>query len=126
MCARRTRGFTLVEMVVLIAVVAAALLAKQALAVAEAMLDRILLERYEDVDAYHGYSTAGGIRDVENNPIAGLESYDVASVSVTTTTLNDTGGTLPAVAEAKRVTVVVTGPGNVSVPLEGYRVRYAQ
>ena len=155
MCARSTRGFTLVEIVVLIVVMAAALVGlllvfqttvrasadpqvrKQAFAVAEALLDEILLASYDplpgtgaranfdDVADYAGYSTAGGMRDIQNNPVAGLEAYDVANVAVTVVSLNDAGGALTPVAETMRVTVTVTGPAGVSVALDGYRLRYA-
>lgn len=155
MCARSARGFTLVEIVVLIVVMAAALVGlllvfqttvrasadpqvrKQAFAVAEALLDEILLASYDplpgtgaranfdDVADYAGYSTAGGMRDIQNNPVAGLEAYDVANVAVTVVSLNDAGGVLTPVAEAMRVTVTITGPAGVSVALDGYRLRYA-
>lgn len=155
MCARSARGFTLVEIVVLIVVMAAALVGlllvfqttvrasadpqvrKQAFAVAEALLDEILLASYDplpgtgaranfdDVADYAGYSTAGGMRDIQNNPVAGLEAYDVANVAVTVVSLNDAGGVLTPVAETMRVTVTVTGPAGVSVALDGYRLRYA-
>lgn len=151
----RTRGFTLVEIVVLIVVMAAALVGlllvfqttvrasadpqvrKQAFAVAEALLDEILLASYDplpgtgaranfdDVADYAGYSTAGGVRDIQNNPVAGLEAYNVANVAVAVVSLNDAGGTLTPVAEAMRVTVTVTGPAGVAVALDGYRLRYA-
>jgi MSHA pilin protein MshD len=157
MCAH-SKGFTLVEIIVLIVVVAAALVGvllvfqntvrgsadpqvrKQALAIAEALLDEILLAPYEvvagsgaarmdfnDVSDYHNYSTAGGMRDIENNLIAGLGAYNVASVTVATVTLSATGPApaVPDVAEAKRVTVRVTGPQNFDVTLDGYRLNYA-
>ncbi len=156
MCVR-SKGFTLVEIVVLIVVVAAALVGvllvfqntvrgsadpqvrKQAVAIAEALLEEILLTSYDpiaggatradfnDVDDYATYSTAGGMRDIENNPIPGLENYNVASVTVAPVTLNDTGGVLTAVNEAKRITVTVTvaGQAQFEISLDGYRLRYA-
>src|SRR5687768_2796599 len=102
----RPRGFTLVELVVLIVVVSVTLVGvlltyqtvvrssadpqvrKQAQAIAEAMLDEVLLAAYEGVPSapwpavqrsgyynvadYHNYDTAligGGIRDIQNNPL---------------------------------------------------------
>jgi MSHA pilin protein MshD len=158
MCVR-SKGFTLVEIVVLIVVVAAALVGvllvfqntvrgsadpqvrKQALAIAEAMLDEILLASYDplpggggarsnfnDVDDYLGYDTAGGgMRDIEDNLIAGLAAYNVGDVAVATVTLSATGPgpAVPNVAEAKRVTVTVTGPQGFSITLDGYRLNYA-
>jgi MSHA pilin protein MshD len=151
----RSRGFTLVEIIVLIVVVGAALVGvllvfqntvrgsadpqvrKQALAIAEAMLDEILLASYDplpgtgarasfdDVDDYAGYTTAGGMKDIQGNAIAGLENYNVASITVSVVSLNDTGGTLTAVNEAKRVTVSISGPQGFDISLDGYRLKYA-
>ena len=148
MCAR-SAGFTLVEIVVLIVVVAAALVGvllvfqntargsadpqvrKQALAIAESMLDEILLSAYDpgpgsgaradfdDVDDYIGYTTAGGMRDIEGAAIPGLESYNVTSITV------DAGPPLGGVDDAKRITVTVTGPQGFAVTLESWRLRYA-
>lgn len=146
MCGLRPRGFTLVELIVLIVVVAVALVGvlivfqtavrssadpqvqKQALAVAEALLDEILLNsydalpgtgaraNYDDVDDYNGYSTAGGIVDINGAAVPGLSAYNV-SVAVATTALS-------GVAEAKRITVTVTGPHGFPLSLDGCRVRY--
>src|SRR5688500_609416 len=147
MCAR-DRGFTLAEIVVLIVVLSVALVGvllvfqttvrgsadpqvrKQALAVAEALLDEILLASYDplpgtgaraafdDVDDYAAYTTAGGMRDIQGAPIAGLEAYDVTAIAVAVTPLN-------GVAEAKRITVTVAGPQNFVVSLDGWRLKYA-
>jgi MSHA pilin protein MshD len=148
------KGFTLVELIVLIVVISAALVGvlivfqntvrssadpqvqKQALAIAEALLDEILLTSYDplpgtgaranfdDVDDYVGYTTAGGMRDIQNNPIAGLSAYNVTSITVTPVVLNDSGGVLTPVNEAKRVTVTVAGPAGFSMSMDGYRLRY--
>lgn len=155
MSGRRPRGFSLIEVIVLIAVVAVAMVGvliifqtsvrssadpqvqKQALAVAEALLDEILLASYDpvagagtradfnDVDDYAGYSTAGGIRDIQGNAVAGLEAYDITAVTVTVVTLTDTGAVLAPVNEAKRITVTVAGPQSFGVTLDGYRLKYA-
>lgn len=155
MSGRRPRGFSLIEVIVLIAVVAVAMVGvliifqtsvrssadpqvqKQALAVAEALLDEILLASYDpvvgagtradfnDVDDYAGYSTAGGIRDIQGNAVAGLEAYDITAVTVTVVTLTDTGAVLAPVNEAKRITVTVAGPQGFGVTLDGYRLKYA-
>src|SRR5215211_7630170 len=104
MSGRSRRGFTLVEMIILIVVLSAALVGvllvfqttvrssadpqvqKQALAIAESLLDEILLTSYDalpgsgpnradfnDVNDYSGYTTGGGgMRDIENNLVPGL------------------------------------------------------
>jgi MSHA pilin protein MshD len=154
MCASR-RGFTLMEVLVLIVVIGVALagvlllfqntvrrsadpqINKQALAIAEAMLDEILLNAYDpdgvvgtranfnDVDDYATYTTTGGMKDIQGNPIPGLQDYNVTNIAVVVTALNDSPATLTPVAEAKRITVTVSHVSGVSILLEGYRVRYA-
>ena len=72
---------------------------------------------YDNVNDYDGFNMAG-IRDLSNTAIAGLEPYS-ASVSVTA------GGLGLANAEVLQIAVTVTGPGNESATLNGYRTRYA-
>ena len=73
--------------------------------------------KLDDVDDYDGYSTAGcpGLVHIDGTSITGLGAYN-ASVTVALIGLN-------AVAEAKLITVTVTGPGG-SVVVSGYRVNY--
>jgi MSHA pilin protein MshD len=157
MCAK-PRGFTLVEVIVLIVVLGTALagvmlvfqnvvrrsadpqMYKQAVAIAEAMLDEVLLASYDvqpgggarasfdDVNDYDDFTTAGGMKDMQGGAIPGLGPYNVAVDVVTdaTTTLSESGGGLP-VAESRRVTVTVTvaGQPDMTVRLDGYRLRYA-
>jgi MSHA pilin protein MshD len=81
--------------------------------------------RFDNVNDYNCFSMAGSINDITNTPIVGLGNY-TASVLITDFTSNPTE--LPAVAipsDALRITVTVTGPTNVSVSLQGYRLRYA-
>jgi MSHA pilin protein MshD len=148
------KGFTLVELIILIVVISAALVGvlivfqntvrssadpqvqKQALAIAEALLDEILLTSYDplpgtgaranfdNVNDYAGYTTAGGMKDIQNNPIAGLQDYNVSSITVTDVTLTDSGGVLTPVTEAKRVTVTITGPAGFAISMDGYRLKY--
>lgn len=113
---------------------------KQALAIAEAMLDEILLNPYDhdgvigtraqfnDVPDFHNYNTnpPGGMTDIQGAAIPGLAAYDVLVAVTTPAALNDEGASLTAVAESRRVTVTVShAPSGVTVSLDGYRLRYA-
>jgi MSHA pilin protein MshD len=152
----RRRGFTLVELIVLIVVIGIAVagvllvfqntvrgsanpqIYKQALAIGEAMLDEVLVASYNpvagggtranfnDVDDYAGFTTTGGMTDMQGTAIPGLGDYNVA-VAVNLVTLNDGDPALADVAESKRVTVTVTVAGHpeMTVTLEGYRLNYA-
>lgn len=178
MCSSRQRGFSLLETVIFIVVLGIGiagmavlynqltlasvdpLIRKQALAIANSLMEEIQLRaftycdpddpqvftaaspagcgtqegigveagetryvdpRFDNVSDYQGFSMAA-IADVNNNPVAGLAGYS-ASVAVA-----NAGGDFPAgipADEALLVTVTVTGPANVSVSLQGYRLRYA-
>lgn len=143
---RRARGLSLIELALFIVVVsagAAGVLSvlnltvmrsadpfpvKQALSVAEALLDEILSKSYsalpgtgarsafDDVDDYNGFSMTG-VKAIDGTPLAGLSDYRV-DVAVAAATLNGSA--------AKRVTVTVTHPaaGGQSYPLSGYRTDY--
>lgn len=143
----RNRGFTLIEVIIFIVVVAAGLagilvvantvvassadpmVRKQAAATVESLLEEIVLKEYanppggytgadraqfDDVDDYAGYATVG-INDVSGAAIVGLERYNVAVQVANTADL--------AGVAAKKITVVVTGPGG-GVSLSGYRSNY--
>lgn len=151
---RRDTGFTLIELIFFIVVVgvgvagilavsnvvvrssADPLVRKQTVAVAESLLEEILLKEYakppgstvvgfsgggsrnlyDCVDDYNGYTTAAGIVDVSGSAVSGLSGYNVTpAVDVTTVTL----GT----QTVKRVAVSVTGPQGV-ISLVGYRGNY--
>lgn len=78
--------------------------------------------RFDNVSDYNSFPPMVGILDVNGNPVAGLGGYN-ASVTVA-----NAGGDFPAAIPADAallVTVTVTGPANVSVVLQGYRLRYA-
>lgn len=78
--------------------------------------------RFDNVSDYHGLSMLAGIQDITNSTIAGLGQYS-ATVQIT-----EAGGDFPAAVpatEALRIVVTVTGPANVQVILQGYRLRYA-
>ena len=144
------RGFTLIEVIVFIVVVGAGLtgilsvmntvvkssadpmVRKQAITIAESLLEEILLKGYgnpsggysgtvrsqfDDVGDYAGYTTTGGIVDVAGAAVAGLGSYNIAP-AVTVVDSSDLTG-----IAAKKVTVSVSGPG-VTISLSGYRSNY--
>ena len=77
---------------------------------------------FDNVNDYHGFtmnSGTGGIKDITNTALPALNAYS-ASVTVVQEAL----GTIAA-TESLRITVTVTGPGNTTVTLDGYRNRYA-
>jgi MSHA pilin protein MshD len=78
--------------------------------------------RFDNVSDYNGFSM-DPIVDANSNPVAGLAGYRVTSVTVATAG-GDFPGAIPADA-ALLITVTVAGPANVSVSLQGYRLRYA-
>jgi MSHA pilin protein MshD len=146
---RRARGLTLIELILFIVVVGAGtagLLAvlnftvsrsadpfpvKQALAVAESMLEEILQKSYtalpgtgsraayDDVDDYNGFSMTG-VTTITGAALAGLTNYKV-DVAVTAPGVNNLNG-----SPAKLVTVTVTYPavGGTAYKLSGYRTNY--
>jgi MSHA pilin protein MshD len=143
------RGFTLIELVFFIVVVSIGLagilsvfitsvkssadpmVRKQALSIAEAMLEEIFLKDYanpvggysgtdrsqfDDVSDYDGYSTTTGIVDITGAAVPGLATYNIAAVSVT-------GSTALTGVSAKKIVVTVTGPGD-PITLVGFRSNY--
>ncbi len=152
----RQFGLTLIELIVFIVVVGVALagiaaainynvqhtvdpvVRKQALAIAESMLEEVLLQNfsdpdgganvveasrdlYDDVDDYNGY-TRSGISSIEapGTTIAGLEGYNVG-IAVQNAAADING---VVASNIKVVTVTVTGPINTAVTLQGYRINY--
>ena len=184
---RRARGVTLLELIVFIVVVSVAvvgvltalnlsnsastdpMIQKQALAIAEALLEEVQLQPftycdpddanaanalnaagctggangandesklplgpetgetrlstttpYDNVSDYNAFSMGPGITDISGSAITGLGSYS-ASVTVAQQALD----VIPAAASLL-ITVTVTTPSpNITVKLDGYRVRYA-
>jgi MSHA pilin protein MshD len=149
---KRQRGVTLVELVVAIVIVSIAAVAvigaiswtmqrgaesmvrQQAVAVAEAYLEEILLQpvavptgavattnralfSYED--EYNGLSDTAGAVDQYGSPITSLSGYNVSVSVVPTTAL--TGITA---ANARQITVTVADPNGATVVLTGYRANY--
>jgi len=143
------RGFTLVELVMAIVIISLALLGviqviivttthsadavvdRQALAIAEAYLEEILLKDfsdpgggaesgradYDNVVDYDGLSDSGA-RDQSGTAITGLTDYTVA-VSVVAAAL----GSVP-LGQAMMVTVSVSHPNGINLSLVGYKTNY--
>jgi MSHA pilin protein MshD len=160
--ARRAPGFTLIEVLIAIIVLAVAtvgvllvyasasrgtanaLINKQAMAIAEAMVEEIELtafsnpsggfsgaatpanrQNFDDVSDYNGYASTG-VFTIDNIAITLLANYNV---SVTVTASAFAGGASAAdditAADAKLITVTVTNPtAGVSVSFDGWRVNY--
>ncbi len=113
---------------------------KQALAIAESLLEEINLKDFsnpaggfsgastqanrplfDDIGDYDGFVTTG-IFPVDGGPaIVGLNAYSVSVTVAATAALSSIAAT-----DAKLITVTVTGPGNTVVALDGYRTNYAQ
>ena len=151
------RGFTLIELIIFIVVVSVGLagilsvmntvvkssadpmVRKQTIAIAESLLEEILLKDYaspsggtngvstctlaggsraqwDNICDYNGYTTTGGIVNILGASATGLGSYNIAPpVSVVSTT------GLTGVTAAKKITVSVTGPQGTIISLTGYR-----
>lgn len=143
-------GFTLVELVIAIVVIGIAasgvllvmnyttahsadpMIQHQAVAIAEAYLEEVLLQPYSDPDGvalaaveanrslfddlndYNNFTDVGA-HDQSGVAITGLGSYTV-TVAVTTTTMNTVA--------AKKVAVTVTHPSGIDMTLTGYRTDY--
>lgn len=73
---------------------------------------------FDNVSDYNGFGMTG-VTDLTGAGVAGLGAY-TASVQVAQQALD----VIPA-TDALLVTVTVTGPGNTTVTLHGYRARYA-
>jgi MSHA pilin protein MshD len=179
------RGISLVELIVFIVVVSAAvagvlvaftsttrsgadpMIQKQALAIAEAFLEEAQLQpftycdpddpaaatalavtdcatqeaigveggetRYgptffDNVSDYNGYASSAdappGIKDINQSAISGLGGYGV-NMAVAAQPLGTVGNDASGRPQSLLITVTVTGPGNTTVVLHGYRLRYA-
>ena len=143
--ARRSRGMTLIELVLAITVIAiavtsvlgllssiavrsaSALTSSQSAAIASAYLDEALSKAYapaanaagranfNDVGDYN--FTDVGARDANNNAIPNLNQYTVQVAAVP--------AALGAIPDAIRVDVTVTAPTGVVTQLTGFRTSYA-
>ena len=158
----RQRGFTLIELIIFIVVVSAGLagilsvmntvvkssadpmIRKQTIAIAESLLEEILLKDYakptgstavaysgpgwprnlaDCVPDYSGYNTTTGIVDPTGATVSGLGSYNISAVTVANATAADNVALAALVPPAKKITVSVTGPQG-TISLTGYRANY--
>jgi MSHA pilin protein MshD len=83
---------------------------------------------FDNVNDYNGYDSSveapPGIKNIAQQPIAGLEPYRVV-VNVAGQALGGIGDDVDGRPRSLLITVTVTGPGNTTVVLHGYRARYA-
>jgi len=83
---------------------------------------------FDNVNDYNGFdsSTASpaGIRNINQDLISGLDGYRV-TVAVAGQPLSGIGDDANGRPQSLLITVTVTGPGNTTVTLHGYRLRYA-
>ena len=84
-------------------------------------LDTTPFDNVNDYDGFTMDATTNGIRGLDNVAIPGLGLY-TATIRVQAVAGAFNG--IPA-GNTLRVTVTVTGPGNESIALSGYRTRYA-
>lgn len=153
---RTQRGISLIELIMFIVIISVSmvgillvmnlvigrsadpLIRKQALAVAESMLEEIELQalsgtacvgtlganaarvNVSSVCDYNGYSTTNGIRDFSTNAqVSSLGSYNIASVAVTQ--IPTLGGTPITAGSGVMITVTVADPTGATVGVTGYR-----
>ena len=91
---------------------------------AEAGETRYADPRFDNVNDYNGFSMLGSIQDIYNTSITGLTGYS-AQVAIAEASADFAAGGGVPLNEALRITITVTGPANVSLVLQGYRLRYA-
>ncbi|MBI4808360.1 MAG: pilus assembly protein MshD [Nitrosomonadales bacterium] len=150
------RGISLIELIIFIVIVSVAvvgillvmnqvtahsadpLIRKQALAVAESMLEEIRLQALSGVGcagtlganaarssvsavcAYDTYSTTAGILDFSTNAaVPGLANYNITDVSVTQ--IPTLGGTPITAGSGVEITVTVADPTGATITATGYR-----
>ena len=80
-------------------------------------------DNVSDYDTFVMNSGTGGIKGINNVAIGGLAAYS-ATVAVAQVALASGVDLIPG-TESLRISVTVSGPGGVSITLEGYRIRYA-
>lgn len=153
----RQRGVSLIELIMFIVIISTAvagillvmnqvighsadpLIRKQALAIAESMLEEIQLQDLNPasctgalvadaartgagcVSDYNGYHTTAGIRDFSSNGIVpGLSGYNITGV-VVNNTLGTFGGTPINAGSGVQITVTVSDPTGATIDATGYR-----
>lgn len=81
--------------------------------------------RFDNVSDYAAFpAMVGSIQDIGNNTIAGLNGYSATIAIAEASADFAVPGGVP-LDEALRIRITVSGPGNVNVVLQGYRLRYA-
>jgi MSHA pilin protein MshD len=147
---RRERGATLIELIISIVVIAIAagavlgvlsrtagrsadaMVMTQAVAIAEAYLEEITLKSFADPDGVDGETSRAAFDDVDDydglvdddpenqfgTVLAQLSEYTVTVTVVASMGLAGVPG-----ADARRIDVRVTYPGNGVVALSGYKAR---
>jgi MSHA pilin protein MshD len=78
---------------------------------------------FDNVNDYDGFAMNSGILNIANVSVGGLEAYS-ASVAVAAVGTS-APFSLADDMDVLRIRVTVTGPGNVTFTLDGYRARYA-
>ena len=156
-------GFSLVEAIVFIVIVSVALagvlsvmnlttqrsadplIRKQAIAVAESLLEEISLQNFtkpsggfpgpytqanrqyfDSIGDYNSLPPSTGIYPIDSGTvILGLEGYKLVSVTVAPAALGPASNLITVASNGARIiTVTVQGPDGVSVALSGYRTAY--
>ena len=87
-----------------------------------------LTSPFDHVNDYNGFDSntavPSGIRNLDGTLIPGLDGYRV-TVAVTDQPFGGIGDDTSGKPQSLLITVTVTGPGNTSVAVSGYRTRYA-
>jgi len=83
---------------------------------------------FDHVNDYHGFDSntavPSGIRTIDGTLIPGVDNYR-ATVDVAAQPLGGIGNDADGKPQSLLITVTVTGPGNTTVVVSGYRTRYA-
>lgn len=81
-------------------------------------------DNVNDYNTFDSSNAPAGIRNINQDLIDGLDGYHVR-VDVAGQPLNGVGDDANGKPQSLLITVTVTGPGNTTVTLHGYRLRYA-